>query len=467
MLKASPSVIDSRGETARLQRPIAKRKANHHLKSRERLSSASRPSRSRKAKVTMISHSCVPFGSRPNATRKADELTALTRSASSGSPPLKAKRAGVRLKSKAIAPASPPSSVGQTASITSPHERASARRKPVRARPANRNVSSIAPVPVSPLSPADVGHRARDTLRSSADAQPSVSGPVGLYVDATQYELANRVLPIAATGRAMVVSSPSPRVLDTIAAIKEQYRRRQDFLQEEGSLSRRIKKIVARLKGQMTATDGEVQEMSQTYLPLIPFLDSLKLLKTARLQEERKLKKHAEALPVWKYFGHPILGFGSLSLGAIIGEAGDLQIYSNPAKLWKRMGLALIGNERQRKCVDKEKAEQHGYSPRRRSVMFVIGDNLVKQKSAYRTVYDERKVRELEKAAEEGLTVAPAAKIPKGKHAEYRSEGHIHFRAKRYMEKRLLRDLWRAWRDHVSPATLGRGVNPCAPESTP
>jgi len=183
------------------------------------------------------------------------------------------------------------------------------------------------------------------------------------------------------------------------------------------------------------------------------------------LTEEKSLKKLAETLRVWRIFGKQIHGFGSLSLAAIIGEAGDLSIYSNPAKLWKRMGLALIGNERQRKCVDKEKAEQHGYSPRRRSVMFVIGDNIVKGKSAYRTVYDERKLREIEKAKEEGLTVAPAAKIPKGKHAAYRSEGHIHLRAKRYMEKRLLRDLWRAWRDLQVGDSLDHDVNPCASES--
>jgi hypothetical protein len=95
--------------------------------------------------------------------------------------------------------------------------------------------------------------------------------------------------------------------------------------------------------------------------------------------------------------------------------------------------------------------------------MFVIGDNLVKGKSAYRAVYDERKVYERQKAQAEGLKVAPSAKIPKEKHAEYRSEGHSHLRAKRYMEKRLLRDLWRAWRDHESNATQPTRVDPSSP----
>ena len=397
MLKMRPLHHDTQGNSARLQRPIAKRKAMLLMSTKFRMPPASRPTRSRKTGTGSSSRMAMSSGSRP----------------------LKAKRAITLLAPVKRKPASPPSSVGQTKTLKSTSVSMSALRKSVRARPAASQSSPTGQAPVPPL--------------------------------------------IAATDQAIKTASSNWGVPDTVAATKEQYRRRQDFLQEEGSLSRRIKKIVARLKGQMTATDAEVQEMSKTYFPLIPFLDSLKLLKTARLQEEKKLKKHAETLPVWESFGHPIHGFGSLSLGAIIGEAGDLSIYSNPAKLWKRMGLALIGNEWQRKCVDKEKAEQHGYSPRRRSVMFVIGDNIVKGKSAYRTVYDERKVREIEKAKEEGLIVAPAAKIPKSKHAAYRSEGHIHLRAKRYMEKRLLRDLWRAWRDQSLNVDHGYHVSSCSP----
>jgi hypothetical protein len=46
--------------------------------------------------------------------------------------------------------------------------------------------------------------------------------------------------------------------------------------------------------------------------------------------------------------------------------------------------------------------------------------------------------------------VCPAAKIPAKNKELYRSDGHVHNRAKRYMEKRLIRDLWRAWRDYGS-----------------
>ncbi len=86
------------------------------------------------------------------------------------------------------------------------------------------------------------------------------------------------------------------------------------------------------------------------------------------------------------------------------------------------------------------------YSRRRRSRLFVIGDGLVKTAGPYREVYLARKAYEVARAEELGLIVAPSAKIPAKRKAEFRSVGHIHRRAQRYMEKRLLRDLWRAWR---------------------
>jgi len=167
---------------------------------------------------------------------------------------------------------------------------------------------------------------------------------------------------------------------------------------------------------------------------------------------ERELVKAAKELPVYSAFVEPINGFGALGLAQIIGEAGDLAKYSNPAKLWKRFGLGLVGGERQRRHTDPEKAIAHGYSPRRRSVMFVIGDSLLKKQNAYKDLYDERKRYEEQKAIAAGLVVRaakpgdPVDQVSAG----FRSKMVIHRRSQRYVEKRLLRDLWRSWRDHRS-----------------
>ena len=74
------------------------------------------------------------------------------------------------------------------------------------------------------------------------------------------------------------------------------------------------------------------------------------------------------------------------------------------------------------------KALVHGYSPRRRSVLWQVGDVLIKSNrdGVYKKLYDERKIEE-------------------AKNPELKSKMHIHRRAQRYMEKRLLVDMWEAW----------------------
>jgi hypothetical protein len=160
-------------------------------------------------------------------------------------------------------------------------------------------------------------------------------------------------------------------------------------------------------------------------------------LKAAQRQCEKRLTKLVQQHPVWHDFAEPICGFGAIGLGQIIGEAGDLSNYANPAKLWKRFGVGLVNGERQRKSLDKEKALAFGYNPRRRSVLHVIGDSLIKKQNPYRELYLQRKEYEKAKATQ----LAPMAH---------------HLRALRYVEKRLLRDLWRAW-------TAPRAMSPSIP----
>lgn len=162
----------------------------------------------------------------------------------------------------------------------------------------------------------------------------------------------------------------------------------------------------------------------------------------------KEMERLAKSLPAWAW-GEAVRGFGAASLAVIVGEAGDLSAYASHSKLWKRMGLAVIGGTRQGgllKTASKEAWIAHGYSRVRRSRMWNIGACLVKSGEHYRQVYLHRKDYERANAEAAGLIVAPAAKIPAKRQAEFMSDGHIHRRAQRYTEKRLLRDLWRAWR---------------------
>jgi len=181
-----------------------------------------------------------------------------------------------------------------------------------------------------------------------------------------------------------------------------------------------------------------------------------------RIEREalKQMEKLAVTLPAWADFGEGVRGFGAGSLAVIVAEAGDLANYSSEAKLWKRMGLAVIDGVRQgglTKGASKEDWISHGYSPQRRSRMWNIGDALIKgnRDGAYRTIYLTRKVFEVARDPE----MRPI---------------HAHRRAQRYMEKRLLRHLWRAWNHETAGdgherhavSASGRLPSPVAPSES-
>lgn len=190
-----------------------------------------------------------------------------------------------------------------------------------------------------------------------------------------------------------------------------------------------------------------------------------------RSKSEKTMTGLARQLPVWAEFGEPITGFGEISFAVIVAEAGNLSMYSNPGKLWKRMGLAPhVGNDGKDhlpssfRAGDLTAAEwvRLGYSRARRSRMYMVADSLLKQQSEYRDLYLERKAYEHRKAEGAGLIPATEAKATVDGWAEnglpplalvkkidpsvHASAGHLNAKARVYVEKRLLKNLWRTWR---------------------
>jgi len=168
-----------------------------------------------------------------------------------------------------------------------------------------------------------------------------------------------------------------------------------------------------------------------------------------RDQLEKLMEALAKALPVKKWVEDPERrGFSFGFLAIVIGETGDLRNYANPAKVWRRLGCAphtfggktLMGaiwkSGRQGKLPGDE-WEEFGYSPRRRSVAFLIGKNIVMQnKGTYRKKFEEAK-----------------AKFAKN-HPEYADlkKGSFKIRCDRHgallATKLLLKELWAEWNGH-------------------
>lgn len=106
---------------------------------------------------------------------------------------------------------------------------------------------------------------------------------------------------------------------------------------------------------------------------------------------EKEMETYSKTLPVAKWVSHADQrGFGLLFLAIVIGETGDLSNYTNPGKLWKRLGCAPYTFDDKTKMGATWKSgkegklpsgewEKFGYSPRRRSIAYLIGEGIVKQ----------------------------------------------------------------------------------------
>ena len=170
----------------------------------------------------------------------------------------------------------------------------------------------------------------------------------------------------------------------------------------------------------------------------------------AKIEEAAKdrMNELAAHLPVAQWWRDNVFEGTLVSLATIIAETGDLAGYATVSKVWKRMGVAVMDGVRQgglSKNASKDAWIAHGYVRRRRSLLYVIGEALIKGNDHYLAIYHAEKERQRAKAVAAGLTVAPSAKIPEKRKAEFISDGHIANRSRRYMEKQLLADLWCAW----------------------
>jgi hypothetical protein len=227
-----------------------------------------------------------------------------------------------------------------------------------------------------------------------------------------------------------------------------------------------------------------------------------------RKQKEQQLAEAVKQLPIYPWASE-IRGFGDRGLAIVIAEASGMETvgteqvrrtvgeYRTVSGLWKRMGLAVIDGQRQRKVASREGGIQHAYKPARRAECWVLSDSLIRAQLCSELRDARDKILAHHEAAtaceERGIDITKAKKIevltpileefsivaeryalgPYGEvylqrraHTAPRVEatadlplkvgdylnplkwspGRCHSDAVRVMFKRLLRDLWVAWR---------------------
>jgi hypothetical protein len=185
-------------------------------------------------------------------------------------------------------------------------------------------------------------------------------------------------------------------------------RRRAWFIKSRNMVANRLRATVAGASGYSTSmTEGQrrkaMKDADETIkkvkegmehpcsMLILTTLPAIEGFDDARKALEKEMLKLAKRLPAAAWVEKPEQrGFGLLFLAIVIGETGDLNNYANPAKVWRRLGCApfqsngktLMGATWRKGKEGKLSAdewEQFGYSPRRRSIAYLIGESIVKQ----------------------------------------------------------------------------------------
>ena len=170
-----------------------------------------------------------------------------------------------------------------------------------------------------------------------------------------------------------------------------------------------------------------------------------------RARHEKEMESLARSLPVAPWV-EATPGLGYLGLATIIAETGNLALYANVAKVWKRLGYAPFngkaGSTWKRPtwrngdgALTAEEWTDNPFSGRRYSLIHVISvwlknkqwigaakseDGVGKPNGQYGEVYANRRARTAET------------------HPDW-SKQHSHMDALRVMMKEVLKDLWLQW----------------------
>ena len=135
---------------------------------------------------------------------------------------------------------------------------------------------------------------------------------------------------------------------------------------------------------------------------------------------------------IWTKYLQNVRGVSVLTASKLLYMVGDITRFSQPSKLVKYAGLAVVEGETDRL----KRGKEANYKPELKALLLgVIGDNLLRADSQYRRIYDERKAYAKTHRPEWG-------KHPNGGDKEYNA--HYHADARRAMVKRFLIEFWKA-----------------------
>jgi hypothetical protein len=229
---------------------------------------------------------------------------------------------------------------------------------------------------------------------------------------------------------------------------------------------KRLKKRVSKAEDEFTEAQFDPQLVKEVRDLVLKTADARAGFDMLHEDAETEMVQLADMLPVALWI-KGICGFSLLGLAVIIGEAGDLGNYPNPGKLWKRLGLAPFNGRaasswRRFGGLSKEEWKEVGFKPSRLGQIYgVVTAPLffAKAKNVYGLVYAEAKARYDQRV----IATADLPEKDKDKWTPRRAD----MAARRYMTKRLLRDLWRAGRKAAKAVTSTPRLPPASKSGMP
>lgn len=222
---------------------------------------------------------------------------------------------------------------------------------------------------------------------------------------------------------------------------------------------------------QIVAGECEIEGLDGVEMIVLATHGAISVYEKKKKDIEKDMLATAKELPVAEWVQHEDQrGFGLLFLAIVIGETGDLRNYANPGKVWRRLGCAPFTKDDETLCgatwrsrsgnkqgltkLGKADWAEFGYSPRRRSIAFLIGEGIVKQNSdgPYRQRYLDVKTASAETHPD--WLICPKCSGSKETEGGKKCQNcngtgevwmHAHRHAMLLATKLLLKNLWKQW----------------------
>jgi hypothetical protein len=323
----------------------------------------------------------------------------------------------------------------------------------------------------------DIANVMADPLPEPIESEPDVSDPLPDAASAGTQPIApspHQEAPWASGHVALEPYQPTDAITAAVREIVTLHRLRQGMIKAQTKLILQAKasvrfatqsdddfasdeaKAAARKRNDDLYSVLKKDPSHPLHANLMPYHAALDPLDLQRAIYEKEMVRQVKTLPVYAWV-KSVKGFGDVSFATLVGECGDIGGFNSVSAVWKRLGLAVMGGNRQGAPGKDATADDwiaHGYNAKRRSVSYCAREHVIGGMGKWRPTFGEDVWANplltyyqqvfADRARVEAVKLdMPVTQSAKGCDS-YKK--HVSMRAHRYVEKRLIKHLYIEWR---------------------